>query len=361
MSGPGAAVVGTGFGARVHVPALRAAGFDVVAIVGRDPERTSRRAARLDVPDASTDLAATLARSDVAAVTVATPPAAHAAVTVAAARAGKHVLCEKPFALDREEAAAMLRAADEAGVVHLVGHEFRFAPERAVIGRAIAEGRLGEVRLVSLVQFVPLVADPEARVPRWWFDEGAGGGWLGASGSHVVDQVRAWLGDFETVSARLHVVSDRTDVAEDTFTVRFRLRSGVEGVLQQTAGAWGPMSGVTRIAGTRGSAWIDGDTAWLADADGSRPLEIPRDLEVPDPPAASDDPRHRFTHLELGPYTRLCGALRAGVDGRPPPSSVPVPTFADGVAEMEVLDAIRASSAAGGDAVFVRSEAPGAR
>ena len=253
----------------------------------------------------------------------------------------------------------MLQAASGAGVGHLVGHEFRFAHERAVIGRAIADGRLGEVRVASLVQFVPLVADPLARVPPWWFDERAGGGWLGASGSHVVDQVRAWLGEFETVSARLGTVSDRPDRAEDTFTVRFRLRSGVDGVLQQTAAAWGPMAGLTRIAGTRATAWIDGTEAWIADAAGTRRLGIPPDLQLPDPPPVSDDPRHRFTHLELGPYTRLCQVLRAGVDGRPLSAAVPVPTFADGLAEMEVLDAIRASSRQEGAAVAVARSSAG--
>ncbi len=342
-------MVGTGFGTRVHVPALRAAGFDVIGLVGRDPERTQRRAERLAVPLALTDLDVALARPDVAAVSVATPPHTHAAVVVAAAQAGKHVLCEKPFALNSGEATQMLAAADQAGVTHLVGNEFRFAPERAVIGRAIDEGRLGDVRILSLVQFVPLVADPGARTPPWWFDPAAGGGWLGASGSHVVDQVRAWLGDFEEVSANLSVVSDRVGVAEDSFTVRFRLRRGADGVLQQTAAAWGPMSGVTRLAGTQASAWIDGSEAWLADADGVRRLEVPPDLVLPEPPAASDDPRQRFTHLELGPFTRLCEALRAGVEGRPPPVGVPLPTFVDGVAAMRVLDAIRASASAGGE------------
>jgi predicted dehydrogenase len=353
VSRPGAAVVGTGFGTRVHVPALRAAGFEVVALVGRDAERTRRRADRVDVPHALTDVDEALARPDVVAVTIATPPNAHAPIAIAAAESGKHVLCEKPFALDEAEAAAMLRAAERAGVTHLVGHEFRFAPERAVVGRAIAEGRLGQVRLASLVQFVPLVAAPEAPTPWWWFDATAGGGWLGASGSHVVDQVRAWLGEFAEVSARLPTVSDRRGVAEDTFTVRFRLRAGVDGVLQQTAAAWGPMSGLTRVAGTRGSAWVDGSEAWIADAAGSRRLEIPPDLALPEPPPASADPRHRFTHLELGPFTRLCEALRAGVEGRAPSAAVPLPSFVDGVAEMRVLDAIRASAAASGATVAV--------
>ena len=325
MSRPGAIVIGTGFGARVHVPALQAAGFDVVALLGRDPDKTARRAARLGVP-ASCDVDGLLARPDVAAVSIATPPATHAPLAIAAARAGKHVLCEKPFALDVAEAETMLAAAEEAGVTHLIGHEFRLA---------------------TLVQFVALVPDPAARTPDWWFDVGAGGGWLGASGSHVIDQVRAWLGDFAEVSARLPVVSDRVDVAEDTFVVRFRLRSGVDGVLAQTAGAWGPMTGVTRVVGTRGSAWIDGGDAWLADADGTHRLDVPADLSLP-APEESTDPRHRFTHLELGPFTRLGEALRAGVEGRPGASPVPLATFADGVAAMRTMDAIRASARADG-------------
>jgi len=122
-------------------------------------------------------------------------------------------------------------------------------------------------------------------------------------------------------------------------------------VLQQTAAAWGPLVGITRVAGSSGTVWIDGDEPWIADADGARRLAIPGDLALGGPPPQSDDPRHRFTHLELGPYTRLCEVLRAGVEGRPLPDAVPVPTFADGLAEMRVLDAVRASDAADGATV----------
>jgi len=335
----------------VHVPALRAAGFTVEALVGRDPDRTRRRADRLGVARACTSLDDALAIVGVEAVTIATPPAGHAELAIRAAEAGRHVLCEKPFAFDTGEARAMLGAAERAGVTHLVGHEFRWATDRATVGRAIAEGRIGEPRFATFLSYVPLVADPAAAVPTWWFDPRAGGGWLGASGSHVVDQIRVWLGEFAEVSARLAVVSARDAVAEDSFTIRFRLASGVDGVLQQTAAAWGPMAGATRVAGTDGTVWIDGDEAWLADRDGTRRLEPPADLALPPAPEATDDPRHRFTHLELGPYTRLCECLRAGVDGRPPSASVPVPTFADGLAEMVVLDAVRESAAHDGATV----------
>ena len=353
---PGAVVVGTGFGCRVHVPALRAAGFDVLALVGTDPERTRRRAEREGIPHALADLDAALALPGVVAVTVATPPPADAAVAIAAARAGHHVVCEKPFAIDAAEARAMLAAAEAAGVTHLVGHEFRFAPDRALAARLIADGAIGEPRLATFVQYVPMVADPvdpAVRFPAWWFDEAGGGGWLGASGSHVIDQVRTWLGEFASVSAALPVVSARTGVAEDSFSIRFRTRSGVEGILQQTASAWGPFAGTTRVAGTDGTLWIDDDAVWLADRSGVRCVPVPDDLVPPAAPGVSDDPRHVYTHLELGPYTRLCEALRAGVDGRDPAATAPValPTFADGVAEMVVIDAIRASAAAGGAVV----------
>ena len=75
------------------------------------------------------------------------------------------------------------------------------------------------------------------------------------------------------------------------------------------------------------------------------------DLELPPPPPPSDDPRKQFSHFELGPYIRLAEALRAGVDGRDPKSAVPLPTFADGVAAMQVIDAVRASAAKGGAVV----------
>jgi predicted dehydrogenase len=190
-------------------------------------------------------------------------------------------------------------------------------------------------------------------MPGWWFDRSLGGGWLGASGSHVVDQVRVWLGEFTTVSASLRVVSDRQVTADDTFTVRARLANGCDVVLAQTAGAWGEPAGITRVAGSRGTVWIEDGVAHIADRDGTRALPVPDDLVLPAPPPAADDPVHAYTHLELGPYTRLAEAFLAGVRGEPVPRAVPVPTFADGLVDMRVLDGIRASAAADGARVNV--------
>jgi predicted dehydrogenase len=352
---PRVVVVGTGFGCRVHVPALRAAGFEVVALVGRDADRTARRAERAGVEHACTALDAALAIGDISAVTIATPPAEHAAIAIGAAQAGMHVLCEKPFALDAVQARRMLDAAERAGVAHLVGHEFRFAPERAVVGRAIADGLVGEPRMVTLVQHVGFMADPAFAMPQWWFDPDRGGGWLGASGSHVIDQARCWLGDeFAAVSAALPRVAIRelAHTAEDAFSIRATTRRGTEVVLQQSAATWGSPAAVALVAGTTGSVWIDQGRVMHADSSGVRELAIPEDLAIA-PGAASDDPRHRFTHLELEPYTRLCRVLVDLVLGRSVESPVPVATFVDGLREMEVIDAVRESAASGGTVVAI--------
>jgi predicted dehydrogenase len=347
----GAVVVGTGFGSRVHVPALRNAGFEVVAMVGRDPERTGRRAERLGVPTACTSLAEALALPGADVVSIASPPVSHAELALEAIGAGRHVLCEKPFSIDAGEARTMRDAASAAGVVGLVCHEFRFAEDRAAVRDAIAAGVIGAPRLLSHVSFTPLLANPAAPTPEWWFDRSRGGGWLGASGSHLVDQVRFWLGDFAAVSGSLSVVSDRTGVADDTFAVRFSTRSGVEGVLQQSAGCWGPSVGLTRVSGAAGTVWTDDGGAWFASEAGPRALEPAPELRLPPPPEASDDPRHKFTHIELAPFTRLCEVMADLIAGRPPRSPVPPATFDDGLAAAIVLDAVRQSAAAGGASV----------
>ena len=347
----GVVVVGTGFGCLTHTRALRAAGFTVRALVGRDPRRTAERARASDIPRACTSLAEALALADVDAVTVATPPHTHAAIVLEAVAAGKHVVCEKPFARDTAEARAMLKAADAAGVVHLLGTEFRFAPAQALAARAIAEDAIGEPRFATLLLHVPLLADPAGAVPDWWADRAQGGGWLGAHGSHLVDQVRSTLGEFVGVSADLQCVSERNMSAEDTYTIHFRLRSGVHGVLQSSASTWGRFLACTQFAGSRGTLWLEGDEVWVADRSGARCLPLPDDLVVlppAPPPMDGRDTAYDLMHItgiDFGPYVRLYERFRDRILGRPiPPHPAPA-TFGDGVAGMAVLDAIRQSAA----------------
>src|SRR3546814_10164599 len=95
----------------------------------------------------------------------------------------------------------LLAAAERAGIVNLLGHEFSWVPDRALLAQAIREGRICTPRFVSVLSYLPLLADPAAPMPDWWFDTDRGGGWLGAHSSHIIDQVRDWLGEFKTLSA----------------------------------------------------------------------------------------------------------------------------------------------------------------
>ncbi len=340
-----ALVAGTGHGLRVIVPAMRASGFDVVGIVGNDPARTQRRAENGGVSRAFTDLDIAIVETGAKAVAIATPPHTHAALVRTAVARGCHVLCEKPFARDSAEAQEMLAAAERAGVVHLIGNQFRMMPERVVMARAIADGLIGEPRLVTITQYSGIVANPETRMAPWWFDADAGGGWLGASGSHMIDMIRTWLGEFASLSASLSIVADRAEGADDTYLVRFTLASGVSGLVMQTGGAWGGFATMNRVAGTHGTLSMENGKVLLSDRSGTRELPIPAELELPHE-APSDDPRKQYLHVEIPPARRLCEIWRTAIDGRSP--AVPVATFADGVAGMRVIDAIRASAAAGG-------------
>ena len=362
----GVVVVGTGFGCLTHVPALRAAGFDVLGLVGRDRTRTEERARRFAIPHGLTSLEEALALPGVSAVTIATPPHTHAPLTLEALAAGKHVLCEKPLARDATEAATMLAAAEAAGLVHLVGAEFRFATGQRLAARAIADGAIGEPRLATFLLHIPLLADPDADVPSWWSDAAQGGGWLGAHATHLIDQVRSTLGEFDSVSAGLvrvsdrNTVSDRTTVSEptwtveDAYTLHFRLRSGVDGIMQSSAASWGPMLIHTRIAGTGGTLSIAGDTVRVADRHGDRELEVPPDLATVAPVGPPSDllvtayDLLHSTGIDLAPYTALAGAFRRRILGLPVDDEPPLPTFADGMAAMAVLDAARRSAAGSG-------------
>src|SRR5438270_4401828 len=353
----GVVVVGTGAGCVRRVRARRAAGFDLKALVGRDPDRTAERARQFGVDGAYTSLEDALVLPGVDAVTVATPPHSHAPLVLEAVAAGRHVLCEKPFARDAAEARTVLTAAEKAGVVHLLGTEFRWDAGQATLARAVADGAVGSPRLATVLLHVPMLVDHGAEVPEWWADADSGGGWLGAHGSQVVDQLRVTLGEFDGVSAALPHVAGRTQSAEDAFVVHFRMRSGCVGVMASTCGDRGPFLVETRVVGSKGTAWIEdvGDKVFVADGDGTRRVPVGDDLPrfgdgggpEPLPPGVLHTAYdHMIAHgLYLPPYTRLAETFRDLILGRPIPAEPRPATFADGVAQMAVLDAIRTSAA----------------
>jgi predicted dehydrogenase len=351
----GVAVVGTGFGCYTHVRALRSAGFAVLALVGRDRKRTTERARLFEVPRALGSLREALAVPGVEAVTIATPPRTHAELALEAIAAGRHLICEKPFTATVDEARAVLGAAEAARVVHVLGTEFRWDPGQAGLAEAVRGGEIGDPRMATWIMHVPVLADAEAVVPAWWADAASRGGWLWAHGSQLIDQIRVTLGEFEGVSAHVVNVADRPAMsADDGFVVHFRMCNGTVGVMQSTAADWGVLV-ETRVTGSRGAAWIEGvgATVKVAGPDGVRRRAVPAGTAVEAAPALPEG-AVRTTYermitfgVEYGPYTRLARAFGALVAGEEVVGPAPA-TFADGVAQMAVLEAIMESAAGHG-------------
>jgi predicted dehydrogenase len=348
----GVAVVGTGFGCFTHVRALRAAGFDVLALVGRDPDKTAQRARLFDVPRALPSLGDALSVPGVDAVTIATPPSTHADLTLEAIEAGRHVVCEKPFTATLDEARRVLAAAEASGIVHVLGTEFRWDPGQAGLARVVHGGDIGRPRLATWIMNVPVLADPAAVVPEWWADASARGGWMWAHGSQLIDQIRVTLGEFDGVSAHLVNVVDRASMtSDDGFVVHFRMRDGTVGVMQSTAADWGILV-ETRVTGSKGAAWIEGvgSTVNVARPGGVARAPVPAGVGHSKAPALPDG-AVRTTYeqmitfgVEYGPYVRLAEAFGDLIAGRDVIGPQPA-TFRDGVAQMAVLEAIMESSA----------------
>jgi len=358
---PGAVVVGTGFGLFTHVRALRDAGFEVRAIVGRDAGRTAARAAPLGIPVASNDLEAVLADPAIRLVTVATPPHAHLQPVMQALRAGRHVLCEKPFARDLAEARTMLAAADAAGVIHMLGAEFRFDSAQALLRRVVLDGRIGKVLHFLRIYHQPGLQDPREALSDWWEDAGQGGGFLGAFGSHMIDQIRGTLGEIVAVSAILQTLAPGRPnmTADDCYLLQFVTETGAKGALVAAMAAPGPLIMATKLVGTEGAAWIQSGAAfgepeqvWVEKGGQAQQIPMPPELANPPPEPfhiaeliQTEQDRWHTQGFDVAPYAKLFAEMRARIEGREPALPERAGTFRDAAAGQAVLDAVRNAAA----------------
>ncbi|MBV9720266.1 MAG: Gfo/Idh/MocA family oxidoreductase [Candidatus Eremiobacteraeota bacterium] len=184
-------IVGAGFGATAHLPALlNHARFEVIAIAS--PSSAGEVAKRANIPHAFRTCAEMLEGCELDAVTVASPPFAHLEDVSAALAAGKHVLAEKPFALRLADARAMAQAADAAGTACGVSHEFRFVPQAMALRELIQHHHLGLLRDIEITLLRATLRRNERRARSWWFERERGGGLAGAVASHLFDQAN-WL------------------------------------------------------------------------------------------------------------------------------------------------------------------------
>jgi 1,5-anhydro-D-fructose reductase (1,5-anhydro-D-mannitol-forming) len=211
------------------VPGMRkSAGSKVVACLGSSPEKGKAFAERFEIGTAHASLAAMMADPDVDAVYIATPNAIHNEAVVAAARAGKHVLCEKPFAMNVADAREMVKACRDAGVVLRVAHQLRMEEIVIRAREIVRSGRLGRIAAISLER-------ASAMPPRTtWRKDVRQSGVVFDVGVHLIDKVHWLLGQrFAEVSAFTHP-DRREGVPDDQITILARLEQDCHAVIRAT-------------------------------------------------------------------------------------------------------------------------------
>ena len=340
---PRVGVFGAGWGTRVSVPAFRAAGWDVVGLWSRHPERAEAEADRLDIPFATGDVAALITHPEIDAVAIHTPPDTHLALCRAAFDAGKHVLCDKPFATNAADARAILRLAEASGLVAMINFEFRFAPLRLQIKELLEQGAVGSFRhaAIELHTNNPLIALGRP----WRLDPGQGGGILNELGSHYIDRLRHWFGDLSTVSGQLASFppsdADSVLASEDWLGAICTFVDGGIATLD--------MSWVTDPPTGLGVTIVGSDGVLTAHAPGSMLTEgeiaIARSGEKLFTPVQpkSDEAGSDSGNSAIMASQRLIAAFGDGIsDG-----VSPAPDFADGLQTQIAMDAIRESATSG--------------
>jgi predicted dehydrogenase len=340
-------VIGTGFGASLHLSALRdVSDFATVAICSRRPERARAAAIEHEIAAYFSDYRELVRDADVDAVIVASPPHLHHAMSIAALEAGKHVLCEKPMARNLAEARDMLRIAERVGAIAMVNHQLRFLPVRMRVAELIGEGYIGEPHAASVVVHRSSLNDPHDRPWGWLMELEKAGGMLGATGSHYLDALRWWFGDVKAVAGAVSTMVRQRRLPDSSAMAKVDADDNFAVILRFANGALGTIH-ISATAGHEGDEEIT-----LSGADGTLAIRQGRllgarrgdfslnELPIPDRLHAGVAPGGHFlvqpTALLLRTWSR---AIRDGV-----PAS---PSFADGVKTQELIDGALRSSQQG--------------
>ena len=273
----GVGMLGYAFMGKAHVNAYRTLPYmidpppalpQLVAIAGRDEAAVSAAASRYGFARHYTDWRQLVADPAVELFDNGGSNDIHSAPCIAAAEAGKHLLCEKPMARDATEAKQMLDAARHARVKHMVAFNYRFVPAVRLAHDLIHDGRLGEIRHFRAAYLQDWLTDPKS--PRTWrlAKKTAGSGALGDLGSHIIDLARFLVGEPRSVQATTKTFigerplldgkgRGRVDV-DDSFAAVVELDGGSLGTLEASRFALGRKNHqVFEVNGSLGSLSFD--------------------------------------------------------------------------------------------------------
>ncbi len=350
----GVAVVGTGFGQKIHIPGFQAhPRTEVAAVYHRELDKAKAIAQSQNIPHACDRLEDALALPDVAAVSISTPPFLHYEMAKTVLQAGKHLLLEKPMTLSATEARELYQLAARQGVVAMMDFEFRFIPAWQLLAEYLAEGYVGQKRLVKIDWLVSSRADA-SRPWNWYAQKDKGGGALGAVGSHAFDYMSWLFGSVRRLCAQLSTaIPERPDPtagdklkpvdADDTCLVMLELADGTPCQLCISSVAYQGRGHFVEVYGDRGTLVLGSDNQKdyvhgfrLLAAPAGKPLA---EVEIPKRLAFSQT----YTDGRLAPFIRVVDQWVQGIDA----DKVMTPSLREGVCSQLLMDFTHQSNETG--------------
>jgi predicted dehydrogenase len=272
----GVGVVGSGFMGKVHSNAYIKIPYSFASpaaiprlrtLCGRNAGRTEETARRLGFAGWSTDWKELVRDPEVKVIDVCTPDNEHCAPSIAAAEAGKHVICEKPLAMTVADARAMAEAAKKAGVKNMLCHNYRFIPAVRLARDLIEEGALGTLYHFRAVYLQEVGHDPASPIEDCWYASGTKSGVLLGIGSHVIDMARFLVGEFRSVSGLVKTYNPsrgtragktETVSADEGNIAMVEFASGATGTIESSGVATGRKNAqMWEVNGSRGSMVFD--------------------------------------------------------------------------------------------------------
>ena len=309
----GFGIVGAGMVTRYHAEAIaRTEGARLVAVCRSNPEQVAEAEERFGVP-CELGYEALLARPDVDAVCICTPSGLHAAQAIAAARARKHVLLEKPMALTLADADATITACREAGVVLQIAQQRRTDPLFRAIHDAVEAGAFGRMVLGT-------ISAPYNRTESYyesadWRGTWAldGGGALMNQSIHLVDLLVWYMGDVEEVRAHADTLVRPIEV-EDTVAATLRFANGALGSIVATTATAPGYPHRVEIYGDRGGVQIEGETIarWEIAAPRPEQVGVQPGGQTPVPGGVGASPTGMGAEGHTRLVADLVGAIREG-------------------------------------------------
>ncbi len=336
------AIIGTGFGAKVHAPSfIEHERFEVVGIAGRSEEKTARIAEDLEIEQWTTNWK-DLLKMDVDVVSVSTPPYLHHKMGKKVLQAKKHLLLEKPTASNAIQAKELARLAEENSLVGMICHEFRFLPHFNFVRELIQAGKIGTVREFHAQEFFGFWADERLPAKGWLFDSMYDGGMLGALGSHVIDRTRYLISDeFKEIFGRpLKTIPTRTTsdgafkemTTDDGFQLIGSTIRGINVSIIASTTLHSPPPSRYVIGGSQGTIMIEGSTVFFSDGkETMKQLEIPEKFNL-DIKLAEKDRR-------IPPFLKLLDRLAISLENKKSLS----PNLQDAWYNQIVLDSVKTS------------------